>query len=73
MGQGRLWPGVGRALCEANKTIDFRTSILNVVDEEDWLKTCCMVERGGWNIHQRALARYVLGATRKHSLSSDGG
>jgi len=42
---GWLWPGVGRAPCKTNKTIDFRTSILYVVDEEDWLKWGCMVVR----------------------------
>jgi len=43
--QGKLGPGDSRALGGANKTIDFRTSILYVVDEEDWPKTCCVVER----------------------------
>jgi len=42
---GWLWPGVGRAPCNTNKTIDFRTSILYVVDEEYWLKWGCMVVR----------------------------
>ena len=45
MGPGWLWPDVDRAPCKTIKTVDFRTSILYVVDEEDCLKYGCVVER----------------------------
>lgn len=49
MEKGNLRPDAGRAVRKRDKTIDFRTSILYVSDEEDWLKKCCVVERQNRN------------------------
>ena len=49
MEKGNLRPGAGRAVRKGNKTIDSRTSILYVGDEEDWLNKCCVVERRNRN------------------------